>query len=149
MPLRILIAPDKFKGTLTAHQAAEHIALGWYAVRPDDKLELLPISDGGDGFGEVTAPLFSATARSTNTQDAAHRPCTAAWWWDAKNATAIVESARVIGLALLPPGEFHPFDLDTSGLAVVLRDAISAGASRLIIGIGGSATNDGGFGMAR
>ena len=53
MPLKILIAPDKFKGTLTAPQAAEAIARGWRSARPQDKLELLPMSDGGDGFGDI------------------------------------------------------------------------------------------------
>jgi glycerate kinase len=72
---------------------------------------------------------------------------TATWWYSAE--TAIVESARVIGLALLPPGKFHPFELDTFGLAQVLRRIATGGSPRCLIGIGGSATNDGGFGLAR
>lgn len=146
---RILIAPDKFKGTLTAAEAAAAIARGWRQVRPRDPLELLPISDGGDGFGEVLSGLLGARKRTIPTVDAAHRPCRAQWWWDAKSKTAIIESARIIGLAMLPPGKFHPFDLDTAGLGAVLRAASIGGARRCLVGIGGSATNDGGFGLAR
>jgi glycerate kinase len=147
--MRVLIAPDKFKGTLTARQAAAAIARGWRRARPDDALNLLPISDGGDGFGEVMGELLAATARKIKTVDAAHRPCIATWWWNSKSGTAIIESACVIGLAMLPKGKFHPFGLDTFGLGAVLRAAQQHGARRIIVGIGGSATNDAGFGMAR
>jgi glycerate kinase len=149
MRLKVLIAPDKFKGTLSAHAAAEAIARGWRKARPDDVLELLPISDGGDGFGEVISQLVGARQLKCKTVDAAHRPCSATWWWDAKTKTAIIESAKVIGLAMLPPGKFHPFDLDTFGLGAVLCAARAKGAKQILIGIGGSATNDGGFGLAR
>ena len=149
MPLRVLIMPDKFKGTLSAREAAEAIARGWRQARPHDSLELLPMSDGGDGFGELMGGLLDATPQSVKTVDAAHRPCRATWWWEAKTKTAIVESARIIGLAMLPPGKFHPSDLDTFGLGEVLRAAERKGAKQILIGIGGSATNDGGFGLAR
>jgi len=147
--MRVLIAPDKFKGTLTAHAAAEAIARGWRRSRPQDSLDLLPISDGGDGFGEVMGELLGATARHVQTLDAAHCSCKATWWWSAKTKTAIIESARVIGLAMLPMGKFHPFQLDTFGLGAVLRAAQSLGPKEIIVGIGGSATNDAGFGLAR
>lgn len=147
--MNVLIAPDKFKGTLTAREAAEAIALGWRKARPEDKLELLPISDGGDGFGAVMSEQLNAKPQRTRTVDAAHRPCAAIWWWDAKTKTAIVESALVVGLAMLPPGRFHPFQLDTFGLGAVLRAAERKGARQIIVGIGGSATNDGSFGLAR
>ena len=83
------------------------------------------------------------------TVDAAHRPCVAKWWWERRSRTAIIESAAVIGLAMLPPGRFHPFELDTWGLGEVVRAAAEKGAKRCLMGIGGSATNDGGFGLAR
>ncbi len=149
MTLNVLIVPDKFKGTLTARAAADAMARGWRAARPEDTLELVPMSDGGDGFGEVLGELLGAEPRVTRTVDAARRPIDAAWWWSAARSTAIVESARVIGLALLPPGKFHPFELDTYGLGAVLRDALAVGAQRCVVGIGGSATNDAGFGLAR
>lgn len=148
MRLRVLIVPDKFKGTLTAVQAAEAMARGWRAARPQDALELLPMSDGGDGFGEVLSRLLGAEPRPVETVDAAHRPCTAVWWWHPATQTGLIESARVIGLAMLPPGRYHPFELDTAGLGTVLVSAQQQGARRLVVGIGGSATNDAGFGLA-
>ncbi len=149
MPNRVLIAPDKFKGTLTAQAAAEAMARGWRSVRPRDILELLPMSDGGDGFGEVLSAQFKTKPQVVETVDAAHRRCRARWWWAGDNKIAIIESAQVIGLAKLPPGKFHPFALDTFGLGTVIRAASAKGARRCLIGIGGSATNDGGFGLAR
>lgn len=149
MPLRVLIVPDKFKGTLTARAAAEAIARGWRRARPQDALDLLPMSDGGDGFGEVSGALLQARLRAINTVDAAHRPCRSHWWWKPGAGMAVVESARTIGLAMLPPGRFHPFDLDTYGLGAVVQAAARAGAGQCLLGIGGSATNDGGFGLAR
>ena len=77
MALRILIAPDKFKGTLTARAAAEAIARGWRRARPDDVVDLLPITDGGDGFGEVTRELLRARTQTVPTVDAAHRAAAA------------------------------------------------------------------------
>ena len=149
MPLKLLIIPDKFKGTLTAEAVAQAIASGWRKVRPTDKLELLPLSDGGDGFGEVIGRLLEAETCTIDTVDAAHRPCLAQWWWVQNTKTAIIESAKVIGLAQLPPGQFHPFQLDTFGMGAVLMEAKRKGAQRCLVGIGGSATNDAGFGMAR
>ena len=113
MSLRVLIAPDKFKGTLTAHAAAEAIAAGWRKARPADRLTLLPISDGGDGFGQILSTALGAKPQRVQTVDAAHRPLEGLWWWDAKSQTAVIESANIIGLAMLPPKQFHPFQLDT------------------------------------
>jgi len=147
--VNVLIIPDKFKGTLSAGAAAEAIARGWRKSRPHDSLVLLPMSDGGDGFGEVLGRLLGAKIQNIKTIDAAHRTCDANWWWKPKTKTAVIESANVIGLAKLAPGKFHPFELDTFGLGAVFRAAAKKGARRCVIGIGGSATNDGGFGLAR
>jgi glycerate kinase len=149
MPLNVLIIPDKFKGTLTARAAAEAIARGWRKARTGDSLSLLPMSDGGDGFGEVTSALLKAKIQHVRAVDAAHRPCSARWWWEPRTRTAVIESAAVIGLAMLPAKRFHPFQLDTFGLGAVVRAAARRGARRCLMGIGGSATNDGGFGLAR
>jgi glycerate kinase len=149
MPLKVLIIPDKFKGTLTAATAAAAIARGWCRERAHDSLDLLPMSDGGDGFGEVTSAVLKARLQHVKTVDAAHRPSVAKWWWETRTRTAIIESAAVIGLAMLPPKRFHPFQLDTLGLGAVVRAAAKRGAKRCLMGIGGSATNDGGFGLAR
>jgi glycerate 2-kinase len=147
--LNVLIIPDKFKGTLDARAAAEAIARGWRRARPKDLLELLPMSDGGDGFGDVMSRLLGARAQTVKTLDAAHRPCSARWWWEPQTRLALIETARVIGLAMLPPKRFHPYELDTFGLGAVFRAAAEKRAKRCLVGIGGSATNDGGFGLAR
>jgi glycerate 2-kinase len=149
MSLRILIVPDKFKGTLTARQAAAAIARGWSEVRPEDRVEELPMADGGDGFGEVLGQLLGAQRKTCDTVDSAGRPRAAEWWCEPCACIAIIEAAQINGIALLPPGQYHPFQLDTFGIGALLRDAKQAGARHVYVGIGGSSTNDGGFGLAR
>lgn len=149
MSLKILIVPDKFKGTLLANEVAQAIRVGWEKSRPRDRFDLLPMSDGGDGFGDVLRRVHGARPQKIATVNAAHEPIQATWWWDGKTKTAIIESAKIIGLAMLPPKKFHPYQLDTFGLGKVLQAAAKRGAKKCLVGIGGSATNDGGFGMAR
>lgn len=149
MPHHILIVPDKFKGTLRAPEAAAALGRGWQRERPDDEIELLPMTDGGDGFGEIMSRILGAECREAQVMDAAHRPITAQWWFEPSGQTAIVEAAQANGLAQLPPGQYHPFALDTHGVGLLLRAARAAGARRCLVGIGGSATNDAGFGLAR
>jgi glycerate kinase len=149
MSLRVLVVPDKFKGTLTARAAAWAIARGWLRARPTDRVGVLPMSDGGDGFGEIVGEMLGARAQRSRAIDAAHRPCVVRWWWRPEGRRAVVESARVIGLAMLPPGRYHPFALDTQGLGMLLRNLEKRGCRQCLLGIGGSATNDAGFGLAR
>jgi len=149
MARRILIVPDKFKGSLSALEAAGAIARGWAADCPGDTLALLPMSDGGDGFGSVMASALGLVERVFEGIDAVGQARQAAWWLDAESGQAVVETAQSNGLALLPRGRFHPFDLDTRGVGQLLLAAGQAGAAQCLAGIGGSATNDGGFGMAR
>jgi glycerate 2-kinase len=147
--MKVLVVPDKFKGTLTARQAAEAIASGWRSFRPEDELQLLPMSDGGDGFNEVLSELTGAVQVTSSVSNAAKEPVTAAWGWSENEHLAIIETAQANGLVLLPPGKFHPFDLDTYGVGELILAAHRQGAKSCIAGIGGSATNDAGFGMAR
>jgi glycerate kinase len=144
-----LIIPDKFKGTLTARAAAEAAAEGWLGARPKDVVHLMPMSDGGDGFGEVMSGLIGAEPQQIEACDAAHRACRARWWWASGNKTAVIETAAVIGLAMLPARRYHPYELDTYGLGPVVSAANRIGTERCFVGLGGSATNDGGFGLAR
>lgn len=145
--MKVLVIPDKFKGTLTAREAGEAIARGWLSVRGADAVDILPMSDGGDGFGEIIGGMMGLTESRVETVDSAGRPRSASFWVGADQA--VIETAQVNGLALLPPGVFHPFELDTFGLGKVFAAATTAGAKRMLVGIGGSSTNDGGFGMAR
>ena len=147
--MKVLIVPDKFKGTLSASDAARAIRRGWENIRPTHSITTVPMSDGGDGFGEIISNLIGAKPQRINTVNAAHQPVVAKWWWEPTRKIAVIESAKVIGLAMLPPQQFHPFSLDTFGLGKVLQAASDKGAQTCIIGIGGSATNDAGFGLAQ
>lgn len=149
MAYRVVVVPDKFKGTLTAFEAAAAIEKGWRKARPKDVLELIPMSDGGDGFGPTLSMHCQGEERRVKTINAAGEPIWAKWWWIPKTKTAVVETAQVIGLAQLPKGKFHPFELDTSGLGILLSKVFAMKPKRCLIGLGGSATNDGGMGMAR
>ena len=122
---------------------------GWLRVRKADAVQLFPVADGGDGFGAAMADLLGARAQRIRTMNAAHQPWQARWWWQPGTRTAIIDSAGVIGLAVLPPGRFHPHQLDTYGLGTLLKEARERGARACLLGVGGSATNDGGFGLAR
>src|ERR1043166_9771895 len=97
MPLKVLIIPDKFKGTLTARAAAEAIARGWHRARPGDALRLMPMSDGGDGFGEVMSALLHAKGQTVRTVDAAHRACVGGGWWGRRRGPGIAGSPNGIG----------------------------------------------------
>ncbi|MGE3312508.1 MAG: glycerate kinase [Limisphaerales bacterium] len=147
--MRVLIAPDKFKGTLAADAVARAIAQGWRRIRPKDDLVLLPISDGGDGFGAVLGGLLGARNLAVATVNALGRPHRSRIGWVEKSRLALIEAAQSNGLALLPAGNHHPFQRDTLGVARLIEAARRKGARHMIIGVGGSATNDGGFGMAR
>jgi glycerate kinase len=148
-PLQVLVVPDKFKGTLDAAAVARSIAAGWRKARPHDQLDLIPMSDGGDGFGPVIGALLGAKARPIKTINAAGIQRSARWWWEPARRIAVVETAQSNGLALLSRGGYHPFDLDTFGVGRLIQAARQAGAATCLLGVGGSATNDGGFGLAR
>ncbi|MDP7012195.1 MAG: glycerate kinase [Verrucomicrobiota bacterium] len=156
MPLSILIAPDKFKGTLTATQAAQTIARGWKKARPNDHLTLLPISDGGDGFGHLLARRLKVKARVGTSKNPYGSFIDHYWWFCDATKTAIIESAEIIGLVKLQQNFApNPMHADTTGLGLTLT-TVNSGIEKgtgipkhAIVGIGGSATNDGGFGMAR
>ena len=138
MARRVLIAPDKFKGTLSASEAAQAIATGWRQARPEDTLILQPISDGGDGFGVLLAEALNGKLTSCEASNAAGQMIIATYWLT-PDQTALIESANVIGLAMLEPSERAPLGNDSTGLGQVIQHATTNGAKRLIIGIGGSA----------
>jgi glycerate kinase len=147
--LRVVIIPDKFKGTLTAPEAAAAIEKGWRQERPKDRLELIPMSDGGDGFGETLSLQGNGERRRVKTINAAGESIWTPWWWIPKSQTAVIETAQVVGLAQLPKGKYHPFELDSFGLGTLVSKVLAVRPKTLLIGLGGSATNDGGMGMAR
>ncbi|MFE5511111.1 MULTISPECIES: glycerate kinase [unclassified Streptomyces] len=141
---RVLVAADKFKGSLTAVEVAERVTAGLRRVVPDLEVETLPVADGGDGTvaAAVAAGFERHEATVTGPTGA---PVTAAF--ALRDTTAVVEMAEASGLQLLPAGEFAPLTATTYGSGELLRAALDAGATTVVFGVGGSATTDGGAGM--
>ena len=144
--MRVLIAPDGFGGTLSAVQAAEAMAAGWRQTAPHDTVELAPLSDGGPGLLDVLAAnLPRARLHVVAVQDPLGRTVPAGLLMD--GLTAYVESAQACGLHLLGETERDPGRTTTYGVGQLVRAATEAGATQVVVGLGGSATNDGGAGM--
>lgn len=144
---RVVLAPDAFKGSYDPVQ----VAATWARALADvARVDLRPLSDGGEGFLAVLRhyrpQVLAARAR---VPDPLGRSVDAAWAWDPGRRTAWVESAAAVGLSLLGPGELRPLDADSAGLGRLLRTIGGLGVHRELIGLGGSATVDGGLGMAR
>lgn len=147
--MRVLIAPDSFAGTLTASQAAQAIAQGWHEHAPGDALTLMPLSDGGPGFLDVLAGALGGAIVSVTVADPLHRPVPAAVLMvqDGGSRTAYLESSQASGLHLLADGERDPAVTSTFGVGQLLAAALEQGVDRVVVGLGGSGTNDGGAGM--
>ncbi|MCW2766410.1 MAG: Glycerate kinase [Nocardioides sp.] len=141
--MRILVAPDKFAGTLTAVEAAASIVTGWRRHAPDDDLDLAPMSDGGPGFVDVMHAALGGSLLAVTVRGpfAAAVPATVLL----VGATAYVESAQACGLHLT--GAMGAESASTHGVGELVGAALSAGASRVVVGLGGSGTNDGGAGL--
>lgn len=142
--MRVLIAPNSFGESLTAAAAADAIAAGWRTAAPADTLDLAPLSDGGPGFLEVLAGP-GAIRSTVRTTDPLGRPVEAGLL--VRGQTAYLESAQACGLHLLGAAERDPERGTTAGVAALLEAALTTGAERVIVGLGGSGTSDGGEGM--
>jgi glycerate kinase len=141
---RVLVAADKFKGSLTAVEVAAHVTAGLRAVVPEVSVESLPVADGGDGT--VDAAVAAGYERRTATVTGPlGEPVLAAY--ALREGTAVVEMAEASGLRHLPPGIFAPLTATTYGTGELLRAALDAGARTIVLAVGGSATTDGGAGM--
>lgn len=146
--MKVVFAPDKFAGTLTAAEAASAMAAGWQRVRPGDALVRCPMADGGEGtLAVVSAARPDAQSRELEVADARGRAAPARWL-QITDGTALVEAAQACGLSQLAPADRDPLRLTTYGVGQLLRAAASAGARRIVVGLGGSATVDGGAGAA-
>ncbi|MGI9113168.1 MAG: glycerate kinase [Gaiellaceae bacterium] len=147
--MKVVVAPDTFTGTLSAAEAAHAIALGWRSARPQDELVLVPMADGGGGTIEVVAKAVPGAQRhETEVLDARGRPAVATWL-SLPDGRALIESAQACGLSQLEPDERDPVTATSFGVGQLLLAARAAGHSTLVIGLGGSATVDGGVGAAR
>ena len=149
--MRVLVAPDKFRGTLTARDAAQAIATGWRRVRPDDELELVPMADGGEGTLEVLVHAGGGQIVRVRAGGPLGDPVDAPLGLiDAdEGRLAVVESATVSGLALVSQARRDPLRATSTGTGDLVLAALDRGAYRVLVCLGGSATNDGGAGMAR
>jgi glycerate kinase len=146
--MRVLVCPDKFRGTLTARQAGEAIERGWRRARPDDEIEVVPLADGGEGTLDVLAPLEDPGTRRVieRVTGPLGDPVDAAF--GLRGETGVIEMARASGLELVPQDRRDPSRTTTRGTGELMAAALAAGARRLLVCLGGSATNDGGVGMA-
>jgi glycerate 2-kinase len=143
---RVVLAPDKFKGSLTAAEVGDALAAGMLDVLPGLDVIKLPVADGGDGtvaaalsagFEEIIVDAVGPTGEPVQAAYALH------------GSRAVVELAAVVGLSMLPGGRLDPLKSSTYGLGLVIADAIRRGAQTIVLGLGGSASTDGGAGMAQ
>ncbi|HRJ74048.1 MAG TPA: glycerate kinase, partial [Terrimicrobiaceae bacterium] len=146
--MRILISPDKFKGSLDAALAAQSIRDGFAAVFPHAEYDLSPIADGGEGTGAIFMSSLGGEEVRTAAHDALGRPISAAYIWFPTRKLAVVEMSEASGLWRLTASELNPLVASTYGTGELMADAIARGAETLCVTLGGSATNDAGIGMA-
>jgi glycerate kinase len=147
--MNILIAPQAFKGSLDAPHVAQAIARGVRQVFSDAYITLLPVADGGEGTVRALVHASGGQTITTRVMGPLERPVNATWGILGDGTTGVIEMAAASGLPLLRRDERNPMRATTFGTGELLRHALDQGVLRLIVGIGGSATNDGGSGMAR
>lgn len=147
--MRVLVAPDCFTGTLSAPQAAQAIAAGWARAAPHDELVQVPLSDGGPGFVDVLAASLGGEHVDVTVADPLGRPTPATFLLGPGRAgpTAYLESAAACGLHLLAADERDPGRTSSYGVGQLLAAALDRGADRVVVGLGGSGTNDAGAGL--
>lgn len=144
----VVIAPDSFKGSLSARQVAEAMAAGVRRVFPQAELSLVPMADGGEGTVQSLLDATGGTRREVMVDGPLGQPVRAFFGLLGGSQTAVLEMAAASGLTLVPEEQRNPLLASTYGTGQLIRAALDAGARRILIGIGGSATNDGGAGMA-
>ncbi|MCU5747124.1 glycerate kinase [Staphylococcus sp. SQ8-PEA] len=146
---KVVIAPDSFKGSMSAKEAAEAILRGFSKLYSPATTEykIIPMADGGEGTTEALMDALDAERILVEAHDPIMRPITSVYGYSARHATAIIELAAASGLDLLTEEERNPAETTSYGTGELIKDALDHHAKRLIIGLGGSATNDGGVGM--
>ena len=146
--MKILVAPDSYKGSLTSPQVCAAIAAGIARVAPEAIMDLIPMADGGDGTVEAVLAATGAKAVLAVVSGPLGAPVRAQFAYIPKSETAVIEMASASGLTLLDNKALNPLRTSTYGTGQLIRCALDLGCQRLVIGIGGSATNDAGSGMA-
>ena len=146
--MRIIIAPDSFKGSLTSIEASQAMAAGIRRIFPQAELIEIPVADGGEGTLAAIVHAGGGQLISQQVQGPLGEPVTARWGLLDNNKTAIIEMAEASGLLLIPPLLRNPGITSTFGTGELIRSALDYNVEKIIVAIGGSATNDGGSGMA-
>lgn len=144
--MRVVIAPDSFKESLSAAGVASAIAEGIRDVVPDAITVCVPMADGGEGSLDAVLAATSGERRKARVQDANGHPCDASWGWLGEGR-AFIEMAAAAGLEQIPPAERKPLQASSYGVGQLIKEALDAGATHIVIGLGGSATNDAGAGL--
>jgi glycerate kinase len=147
--MKILICPDKFKECLGAFHVASSILKGMLKVMPEADFRIMPLADGGEGTVEALVESTGGRLITVRVHDPLMRPVTAFFGITGHGNTAVIEMAAASGLALLKPGERNPLITTTYGTGELIKRALDEGCREIILGIGGSATVDGGVGMAQ
>jgi glycerate kinase len=145
--MRVLFAPDSFKGSLSSVAVARALAEGWRSARPDDELRLAPLADGGEGTLDAIEAAGGWVRRRSPAHDPLGRPIEAAWLQSPDGERAVVELASASGLSRVAAVERNPFAATTFGTGEIAGAVLRAGARSIVLGIGGSATTDGGRGL--
>ncbi|MGN6250973.1 MAG: glycerate kinase, partial [Marmoricola sp.] len=143
--MRVVVAPDKFAGTLSAVQAADAVLAGWRRHAPDDELVAVPMADGGPGFVDVLHAVRGGDLIALTVADPYGAPVPATILHEGD--TAWIESAQAVGLHLTDPGERDPHRGSSYGVGELVDAAVGLGVRRVVVGLGGSGTNDGGAGL--
>jgi glycerate 2-kinase len=148
-PRRVLVAPDSFGGSMSAGEAADAIAAGWREAATADTVTTVPLSDGGPGFVDVLSAGLRGSLVELEVPDPLGRPTRGAVLVvdSGGRRTVYIESAQACGLHLLQPFERDPSRTTSAGVATLLQAALAAGADRIVVGLGGSGTNDAGSAM--
>jgi glycerate 2-kinase len=145
--MKILIAPDKFKGSLSAAEFCDVVKKAILIKLPDAEVYSLPLADGGEGFADAILKTGKYKKQELTVNDPLHRWVSSHFYFS-ENLQAIIEMAKASGLDMLSQAERNPLKTSTLGTGELIRRALDLGAKEVIIGIGGSATNDGGMGLA-
>jgi len=147
--MRVVIAPDSFKGSASAKEVAQAIADGLKVALPDSEFDLVPMADGGEGTVEALVVATGGKIVTKRVTGPLGEPVDAFFGILGDGETAVIEMAAAAGLHLVPPEKRNPLLTTTYGVGELIKAALDAGCKRVIVGIGGSATNDGGAGMAQ
>ncbi|WP_207425220.1 glycerate kinase [Pedobacter sp. SYSU D00535] len=146
--MKFLIAPDKFKHSLSSFEAAEAITEGLLLANSSFRIIKHPLADGGDGFADVLGRYLDSEKVTVTTLDPLFREIITSYYFSSTTQTAVLEMAKASGLMLLKESEYNCLYTSSIGTGLMVLDAVKRGAKTIFLGLGGSATNDGGIGMA-